>query len=80
MKYLFLALSSLAVTYYLIGLMIQGQLADIAEGLRHRPDAPTSGEYLRKAQPHARRVQRQYTLLVGSGLALVVCLIAYWVN
>lgn len=80
MKYLFLTLSSLLVTHYLIGLLIQGQLAEIAEGLRHRPDAPTSGQYLREVQPHARRTQRRYTLLVGPGLALLACLVAYWAS
>ena len=40
MIYLFLALLSYACTYCLVGLLIQGQLADVAEGLRHRPDAP----------------------------------------
>ena len=80
MKYLLLTLSSLAITYYLVGLLIQGKLADIAEGLRHRPDAPTPGEYLREMRPHARRAQRQYALMAGSALALVICLVAYWVG
>jgi hypothetical protein len=56
MIYLFLALLSYACTYYLTGLLIQGQLADVAEGLRHR----------------------QYALLAGSALAVLVCLAASW--
>jgi hypothetical protein len=78
MKYLLLTLGSFAVTYYLVGLLIQGQLADISEGLRHRPDAPTPAQYLREVRPYARRAQWHYTLMVGAVLALGVCLIAFW--
>ncbi|MBA6119229.1 hypothetical protein JET76_25075 [Pseudomonas putida] len=77
MKYLLFTLASFAATYYLVGLLIQGQLAEIAEGLRHRPDAPTPGQYLREVRPQARRAHRQYTLMAGSVVALVVCLIVY---
>jgi len=77
MKYLLVTLASFASTYYLVGLLIQGQLADIAEGLRHRPDAPPPGQYLREVRPHARRAHRQYTLMAGSAVALVICLIVY---
>jgi len=52
-------------------------LADIAEALRHRPDAPPPGQYLREVRPHARRAHRQYTLMAGSAVALVICLIVY---
>ncbi|MFT2159198.1 hypothetical protein [Pseudomonas putida] len=76
MIYLFLALLSYACTYCLVGLLIQGQLADVAEGLRHRPDAPTPGEYLREVGPRARQARRQYTLIAGSVLAALACLIA----
>ncbi|MCX2888095.1 MULTISPECIES: hypothetical protein [unclassified Pseudomonas] len=76
MIYLILALLSYACTYYLVGLIIQGQLADVADGLRHRPDAPTPGEYLREVSAHARRAHRQYTLMAGSALAIVACLLA----
>jgi len=78
MIYLFLALLSYTCTYYLVGLLIQGQLADVAEGLRHRPDAPKPGEYLRAVKAHARRAHRQYTLMAGSALALLACLVASW--
>lgn len=78
MIYLFLALLSYTCTYYLVGLLIQGQLADVAEGLRHRPDAPTPGEYLRAVKAQARRAHRQYTLMAGSALALLACLVASW--
>jgi len=80
MKYLLLILASFASTYYLVGLLIQGQLADIAEGLRHRPDAPPPGQYLREVRPHARRAHRQYTLMAGSAVAVMVCLVVYWVS
>ena len=76
MKYLLLTLASYASIHYLVGLLIQGQLADIAEGLRHRPDAPTPGEYLREVEPRARQARRQYTLIAGSVLAVLACLIA----
>jgi len=75
MTYLALALLSYACTYYVVGLLIRGQLADVAEGLRHRPDAPTPGEYLREVTHLARRAQRHYTLMAGSVLAVVVCLV-----
>lgn len=80
MKYLLLILASFASTYYLVGLLIQGQLADIAEGLRHRPDAPPPGQYLREVRPHARRAHRHYTLMVGAVLAVVLCLLAFWLS
>ncbi|AXQ48298.1 hypothetical protein ACLPJF_18745 [Pseudomonas vlassakiae] len=75
MKFLLSTLFSFALTYYVVGLLIQGQLAEIAEGLRNRPDAPTPGECLREVRPHAQRARRQYTLIAGSVLALVVCLL-----
>ncbi|MFJ4384724.1 hypothetical protein ACIP02_10285 [Pseudomonas sp. NPDC089408] len=75
MTYLFLALLSYACTYYVVGLLIRGQLAEVAEGLRHRPDAPTPGEYLREVSQAARRAQRHYTLMAGSVLAVVACLV-----
>ncbi|NQD56154.1 hypothetical protein HP546_12430 [Pseudomonas sp. CM25] len=78
MIYLFLVLLSYACTYYVVGLIIHGQLADVAEGLRHRPDAPTPGEYLREVRPHARRAHRHYTLLAGSALTVLACLLASW--
>ncbi|WP_445671941.1 hypothetical protein [Pseudomonas inefficax] len=78
MTYVFLVLLSYACTYYLIGLIIRGQLADVAEGLRHRPDAPTPGEYLRAVKAHARRAHRYYTLALGSILAVLACLAASW--
>ncbi|MBK5001467.1 hypothetical protein IAE37_003743 [Pseudomonas sp. S31] len=80
MKYLLLALASYAVTYYIVGLLIRGQLAEIAEGLRHRPDAPPPGQYLREVQSRAQRAHRQYTLMAGSLLTIVVCLVAAWVG
>ncbi|MGE8372609.1 MAG: hypothetical protein ACN6PC_14270 [Pseudomonas putida] len=80
MIYVFLALLSYTCTYCLVGLLIQGQLADVAEGLRHRPDAPTPGEYLRAVKTHARCAHRQYTLMAGSVLAVLVCLVASWVG
>ena len=78
MIYLLIALASYSGTYYLVGLLIQGQLADVAEGLRHRPDAPTPGEYLREVRPHARRAHRHYTLMAGSVVAILACLLASW--
>lgn len=80
MKYLLLALASYGVTYYIIGLLIRGQLAEIAEGLRHRPDAPPAGQYLREVRPHAQRAHRRYTLMAGSLLTIVVCLVAAWIS
>ncbi len=80
MKYLLLAFASYASTYYFVGLLIRGQLADIAEGLRHRPDAPPPGQYLREVRDHAQRAHRHYTLMAGSLLAVVVCLVAAWIS
>ena len=53
-------------------------MADVAEHLRHRPDAPTPGAYLREVQQAARRAHRHYTLMAGSVLAVLACLIASW--
>lgn len=80
MKYVLSVLASFALIYYVVGLLIRSQLAQIAEGLRHRPDAPTPGEYLRQVRPHARRARRQYTLMAGSVMALIVCLLVSWIS
>ena len=80
MRYLLLILASYTCSYWLVGLLIRGQLADIAQGLRHRPDAPTPGQYLREVEQHARRAHRQYSLMAGSAVALVICLLAYWLS
>lgn len=78
MTYFVLTLLSYACAYYLTGLIIRGQMADVAEHLRHRPDAPTPGAYLREVQQAARRAHRHYTLMAGSVLAVLACLIASW--
>ncbi len=80
MKFLLATLFSFGVTYYVVGLLIQGHMTDIAEGLRHRPDAPTPGEYLREVQAHARRARRRYTLGAGAVTALIVCLLLSWLS
>jgi len=80
MKYLVTTLACYVCTYYLIGLLIRGRLADMAEGLRHRPDTPTPGEYLREVQPYARRAHRQYSLGMGTIAAVAGCLIVLWVG
>lgn len=77
MKYLLLALAGYASTYYFVGLLIQGRLADIAEGLRHHPGAPPKAQYLREVQAYARRARRHYSLFAGSVLALVLCALAW---
>ena len=78
MSYLLLALLSYAATYYVVGLLIHGQLADVAEGLRHRPDAPTPGEYLRAVRHQAKQAHRHYSLMAGTALAVLMCLVASW--
>ncbi|WP_349975298.1 hypothetical protein [Pseudomonas sp. WHRI 8519] len=80
MKYLLLTAACFASTHHVVGLLIDSHLNELAEGLRHRPDAPPPGQYLREVRPQARRAHRQYTLMAGSTLAVVVCLIAYWVS
>lgn len=80
MKYVFSILISFTLTYHVVGLVIRSQLAEIAEGLRHRPDAPTPGQYLREVRPHACRAQRQYTLMAGSVIALFLCLLVNWLS
>ncbi|NIF19634.1 hypothetical protein [Pantoea sp. Cy-639] len=80
MKYLLLVLGSYAVSYYLVGLLVNGRLADMAEGLRHRPDAPPPGQYLREVEAHARRARQQYALFVGTLLAVALVLLAVWLD
>ncbi|BBR54026.1 MULTISPECIES: hypothetical protein [Pseudomonas] len=80
MKYLATALACYACTHYLVGLLIHGRVAEMAEGLRHRPDAPTPGEFLRETQPYARRAHRQYSLVVGTAAAVIGCLIVLWMS
>ncbi|MFJ4347778.1 hypothetical protein [Pseudomonas sp. NPDC089401] len=79
MKYVLSTLVSYAVTHYVVGLMIRGQLAEVAEGLRHQPDAPTPGQYLREMRPYVRRAQRQYSLMAGTVVALLAGLAVSWV-
>ncbi|QXH44308.1 hypothetical protein KSS93_15555 [Pseudomonas xanthosomatis] len=80
MKYLLVALASYAGVYYLVGLLIRGQLADVAEGLRHRPDAPPPGQYLREVQSHARRTHLRYSLFAGTLLAALLMLLCAWLG
>lgn len=80
MKYLLATLISYAGSYYLVGLLIRGQLADVAEGLRHRPEAPTPGQYLREVEAHARRAHRHYSLFAGTALALLLCVLCAWLS
>lgn len=80
MKYLLLTLASYASSYYLLGLLIRGRLADIAEGLRHRPDAPPPGQYLREVEEHARRARLHYSFFAGSLLALVLVGLLAWLG
>lgn len=80
MKYLLGVLASYGGTWYLVGLLIHGRLADIADGLRHRPDAPPPAQYLREVAQHARRAHRHYSLIAGSAVAVLVCLLLYWLG
>ncbi|QXI40681.1 hypothetical protein [Pseudomonas xantholysinigenes] len=80
MKYLLLTLASYASSYYLVGLLIRGRLADMAEGLRHRPDAPPPGQYLREVEAHARRAHRHYSLFIGTLLTLLLVALAAWLG
>lgn len=80
MKYLLLTLTSYGASYYLVGLLIRGRLADLAEGLRHRPDAPPAGQYLREVEEHARRAHRHYSLFIGTLLAVVLMLLSAWLT
>lgn len=77
MKYLVLGLSGYALTYALVGLLIQGRLKDIAEGLRHRPDAPPPGQYLREVQAQAQRARLEYTALAGTALVALLSLLLW---
>lgn len=78
MKYLMLALGSYASSYYLVGLLIRGRLADIVEGLRHRAEGPPPGQYLREVHEHAQRAHRHYSLFAGTLLAVVLGLLCAW--
>ncbi|QVM89374.1 hypothetical protein JYG34_15180 [Pseudomonas entomophila] len=78
MKYLLVTLGSYASSYYLVGLLIRGRLAELAEGLRHRPEGPPAGQYLREVREHARRAHRHYSLFAGTLLAVVLGLLCAW--
>ncbi|MFK3722132.1 hypothetical protein ACI2J9_21525 [Pseudomonas fulva] len=80
MIYLGLALASYGLSYYVVGLLLDGQVADIAEGMRHRPDAPAPGQYLRAVQPRLRRVRWAYSLMVGTFLTALSSVGAYWLG
>ncbi|AIN58678.1 MULTISPECIES: hypothetical protein [Pseudomonas] len=80
MKYALVILASYASVWYLVGTLIRGRLADIAEGLRHRPDAPPAGQYLREVEAHARRAHRHYSLFAGTVLALVLTVFCAWLS
>lgn len=80
MKYLLLTLTSYGASYYLVGLLIRGRLADLAEGLRHRPDAPPAGQYLREVEEHARRARRHYSLFIGTASTLLLVSLAAWLG
>lgn len=80
MKYVLVILASYASVWYLVGTLIRGRLADIAEGMRHRPDAPPPGQYLREVEAQARRAHRHYSLFVGTLLAVVLALLCVWLG
>ncbi|MDF9756822.1 hypothetical protein ACVWY1_004321 [Pseudomonas sp. TE6288] len=80
MKYALVILASYASVWYLVGTLIRGRLADIVEGLRHRPDAPPAGQYLREVEAHARRAHRHYSLFAGTVLALVLTVFCAWLG
>jgi len=80
MKYALVILASYASVWYLVGTLIRGRLADIAEGLHHRPDAPPAGQYLREVEAHARRAHRHYSLFAGTVLALVLTVFCAWLS
>nr|WP_314482782.1 hypothetical protein [uncultured Pseudomonas sp.] len=80
MTYGAVVLASYALSYYLVGLLLDGQLADIAEGLRHRPDAPPPAQYLRAVQSRLRRVRRHYSLVAGTLLAAFISVGIYWLG
>lgn len=80
MTYLVLVLASYGLSYYVVGLLLDGQVADIAEGMRHRPDAPAPGQYLRAVQARVRRVRWEYSLMVGTVLSALSCVGAYWLS
>ncbi|MBF8676966.1 hypothetical protein IRZ53_21320 [Pseudomonas fulva] len=80
MIYLVLALASYGLSYYVVGLLLDGQVADIAEGMRHRPDAPAPGQYLRAVQARLRRVRWAYSLMVGTCLTALSSVGVYWLG
>ncbi|MBF8726159.1 hypothetical protein [Pseudomonas putida] len=80
MIYLVIALASYGLSYYVVGLLLDGQVADIAEGMRHRTDAPTPGQYLRAVEQRLRRVRWEYSLMVGTVLTATSCAGVYWLG
>ena len=51
---------------------------DELESMEEADLTALAGEYLRAVKAHARRAHRQYTLMAGSALALLACLVASW--
>lgn len=80
MKYLLIFLGSYAVIYFIVNAIVETRVEDMAEELRHRPGAPTPGQFLKEVQASARQSTREYTLIAGTLIALLVSVLVWWVT
>ncbi|MDD0977649.1 hypothetical protein [Pseudomonas fontis] len=78
MKYLLIFLGSYALTYYIINTLIETRLQDMADALRHQPDAPTAAQFLREVKASAQASTLEYTLIAGTVIAALLSTLAWW--
>lgn len=77
MKYLLIFIASHAATYYAVGAIIEHRLQDLAEDLRHYPNAPTQSQYYEDVRLHAQHSKIEYCAVLGTLLAALLSLLAW---
>lgn len=77
MKYLLIFIASHAATYFAIGAIIDSRLQILAEDLRHYPHAPNQTQYLEDVRLHAQHSKIEYSIVLGTLLAIVLSLLVW---
>lgn len=80
MKYLLIFLGSYALTYYIVNTLIETRLQDMADALRHQPDAPTPAQFLREVKTSAQASTLEYTLIAGTLMAILLSALVGWLS
>ena len=77
MKFLLIFIASHAATYFALGAIIDSRLQILAEDLRHYPHAPTQAQYFEDVRLHAQHSRIEYSIVLGTVLALMLSLLVW---